>query len=146
MNKMVKIYQKRRILGWFFRFFWPDTTLNIFCSNMFRINSIWAFDWCMNCYIWKKKIFNIFLIRVPPFHQKNGKKIFHHDMTIHTPIESPYRVYLKHVVLRIIYFEIRLKKWPKVPKCPKIGQLWVAIEAPGLTSIDIWHFQIIIWA
>jgi hypothetical protein len=54
-----------------------------------------------------KKIFNIFLIRVPPFHQKNGKKIFHHDITIHTPIESPYRVYLKHAVLRNIYFEIR---------------------------------------
>jgi hypothetical protein len=41
---------------------------------------------------------------------------FDPDKTIHTPIESPYRVYSKHVVFRIIYFEIRLKQRPKVTK------------------------------
>jgi hypothetical protein len=61
MNKMIKIYQKRRILGWFLVFFGQVPLIN-------------------------------------------------NSMTIHTPIESPYRVYLKHAVLRIIYFEIRLKK------------------------------------
>ena len=33
-----------------------------------------------------------------------------------------------------------------MPKYPKIGQLWVAIESPGLISFDIWRLQIIIWA
>ena len=82
-----------------FRIFWPDNTLNIFRNNVFRINSIGAFDWCMNCHFSKKINFCFFLVRVPPFIQKNEKKNFHPDMAIHTPIESPYRVYSKHVVL-----------------------------------------------
>ncbi len=31
-------------------------------------------------------------------------------------------------------------------KCPKSGQLWVSIEAPGVIFFDICHFKKIIWA
>jgi hypothetical protein len=42
--------------------------------------------------------------------KKVQKNIFLQDMTIHAPIESPCRVYSKHVVLKNIYSKIRLKK------------------------------------
>ena len=41
---------------WEFRHFWslfePDFKINNFKNNMFRMNSIRAFDWCMNCHIY----------------------------------------------------------------------------------------------
>ena len=47
----------------FWSFFEPDFKINIFRNNMFRINSIRAFDWCMNCYIMVKFFFFIFLMK-----------------------------------------------------------------------------------
>jgi hypothetical protein len=41
-------------------------------------------------------------------------------ITIHTPIESPYRVYSKHAVLRIIYFKIGSKNDRKCLKAQKL--------------------------
>jgi len=51
---------KRRILTWFLGFFWPEITLKKFKSNIFRLNSTRAIDWCMNCRIWMKKKFSTF--------------------------------------------------------------------------------------
>ena len=74
----------------------------------------------------KKKIFNFFLVRVPPFIQKSEKKNVHPDMTIHTPIESPYRVHSKHVVFKIIY----LKSGSKSDQKCRNSQKLVNFECP----------------
>ena len=52
---------KRRILTWFLRFFWPETTSKKFKSNIFRLNVTRAIDWCMNCQISMRKNFRLFL-------------------------------------------------------------------------------------
>ena len=57
---------KRRILTWFLRFFWPEITLKKFKSNIFRLNSTRAIDWCMNCHIWMKKNVRLFFGKGPP--------------------------------------------------------------------------------
>ena len=63
---------KRCILTWFLRFFWPEITSKIFESNIFRLNSIRAIDWCMNCHMSKRKNFyTIFTIRGDPYHKKS---------------------------------------------------------------------------
>jgi hypothetical protein len=46
---------KSRILTRILGFFRPVITLNIFKNNIFLINSIRAFDWCMNCHTSIKK-------------------------------------------------------------------------------------------
>ena len=48
---------KRRILTWFLRFFWPEITSKKFKSNIFRLNSTRAIDWCMNCHISISQLF-----------------------------------------------------------------------------------------
>ena len=55
-----KRHLKRRILTWFLRFFWPEITSKKFKSNIFRLNSTRAIDWCMNCHIWMRKKFRLF--------------------------------------------------------------------------------------
>ncbi len=45
----------------FWSFFEPDfNKINNLKNSMFRINSIRAFDWCMNCYIMVKFFFSFF--------------------------------------------------------------------------------------
>ena len=67
---------KRRILTWFLRFFWPEITSKKFKSNIFRLNSTRAIDWCINCHIWlRKKFYSIFTIRGDPY-QKKSRKFF----------------------------------------------------------------------
>ena len=41
---------------------------------------------------------------------KIDRNFFYPDITIHTPIESPSRVYSKYVVLRNIYSDVWFKK------------------------------------
>jgi hypothetical protein len=40
---------KRRILSLFKKFFWPEITSKKFESNIFRLNSKRAIDWCIDC-------------------------------------------------------------------------------------------------
>jgi hypothetical protein len=55
----------------YLRFFWPEITSKKFKSNIFRLNSTRAIDWCMNCRIWmKKKFSSIFTIRGDPYQKK----------------------------------------------------------------------------
>jgi hypothetical protein len=62
---------KRRILTWFLRFFWPEITSKKFKSNIIRLNSTRAIDWCMNYRIWmKKKFSSFFTIRGDPYQKK----------------------------------------------------------------------------
>ena len=51
---------KRRILTWFLGFFWPEITSKKFKSNIFRLNSTRAIDWCMICHISMRKNFDFF--------------------------------------------------------------------------------------
>jgi hypothetical protein len=63
---------KRRILTWFLRFFWADTTQKNFGNNIFRLNSTRAIDWCMNCHIWLRKNFGPFLPNRGDLYQKKS--------------------------------------------------------------------------
>jgi hypothetical protein len=51
---------KRLILTLFLGFFKPKITQKIFGNRIFLINSIRAFDWCMNCQILLRKKFGAF--------------------------------------------------------------------------------------
>jgi hypothetical protein len=69
-------------------YFGPVITLNIFKNNIFLINSIRAFEWCMNCHTSNKKKIRFLLVRVP-FYGIQAQFFFKRGMTIHTPFESP---------------------------------------------------------
>jgi hypothetical protein len=60
-----KRHLKRCILTLFLRLFWPKITSKKFKSNIFRLNSTRAFDWCMNCHISLRKNFQIFFGKGP---------------------------------------------------------------------------------
>ena len=60
----------------FWSFFEPDFKINNSWNNMFQINSIRAFDWCMNCHIMVKYFFSIFLMKRGDPYQKNIKNFF----------------------------------------------------------------------
>jgi hypothetical protein len=78
---------KNTYLNTFLRFFWPEITSKNF------INSTRAFDWCMNCHIWMRKIFRFFFdAYFHPFGENRVKFFSHPNMTIHTSIDSPCRV------------------------------------------------------
>jgi hypothetical protein len=61
--------------------------------------------------ITKKSIFSI-EIHISQLYEKNLKFFFHPYMTIHTPIESPYRVFSKNADFRNVWIDI----WLKTPK------------------------------
>ena len=62
---------ERRILTWFFRFFWPEITSKKFKSNIFRLNWTKAIYWCMNCHTsMRKNFYSIFTIREDSYQKK----------------------------------------------------------------------------
>ena len=65
---------------WEFRHFWsfiePNFKINNFKNNIFRIISIRAFDWCMNCHICVKIFFFIFLNKRGALTKKKQKFFF----------------------------------------------------------------------
>ena len=62
---------KRRILTWFLRFFWLEINPKKFKSNIFRLNSTRAIDWCMNFHMrLRKNVYSIFTIRGDPYQKK----------------------------------------------------------------------------
>ncbi len=65
-----------------------------------------------------EKKFLSFFCKGPPLSKKLTKIFFYPDITIHTPIESPSRVYSKYVVFKNIYFDF----WPKkaYKQCKKV--------------------------
>jgi hypothetical protein len=85
LKRTFNAYIVIRFLG----FIEQEIALNNFLKNIFLINSIRAFDWCVNCHIWKKTFFLSFLtIRGDPY--LNNRNFFlSPNMIIHTPIESP---------------------------------------------------------
>jgi hypothetical protein len=70
-----KRHLKRCILTLFLRFFWQEITSKKFKSNIFRLNSTRAIDWCMNCHISLRKNFGQFLPNRwgDPYHKKKSK-------------------------------------------------------------------------
>ncbi len=72
---------------WEFRhfcpFFEPDFKKKYFKNNMFRIYSIRAFVWCINCHIWVKFFFHFFDEKGGPLPQKKQNFFFQNWQFIH---------------------------------------------------------------
>jgi hypothetical protein len=75
-HEISKRHLKKHIFTRFLRFFLADITSNIFKSNIFLIDSTRAFDWCINCHIWMREKFRLFLVRVPPYGENRVKFFF----------------------------------------------------------------------
>ena len=91
---------------WEFRHFWslfePDFKINNFKNNMFRMNSIRAFDWCMNCHIWMNIFFSLFWIKGGTLTKKKLKIFFFKNDNSYTnckPLSSLFETccYLKYL-------------------------------------------------
>ena len=88
-NQKPSLFTNLRLKTWFFKtsfkmtyfnavfgLFRPKITQKKFRSNIFRLNSTRAFDWCMNWTIWIRKNFGPFLpYRGDPY-QKKSRKFF----------------------------------------------------------------------
>jgi len=70
-------------------------------------------------YLDAKKNFEFFLVRVPPYVEKLTKIFFYPNMTIHTPLDSPCRVYKKSVVFGKFY----INYWSKIFQKPHFNIL-----------------------
>jgi hypothetical protein len=90
-----------------FRIFW---TSNYYKHFQKQPKSTLAIEWCMNCHICMKKHFGQFSRGGGPSQKLNRKFFLHRNMTIHTPFDSPCRVYKKLVVFGNFYSDYWSKK------------------------------------
>ena len=95
-----------------FRLFLARNQYFLFKKQHIYYHSVRAFDWYMNCYTCVKKFFFDSDHKGGPLRKKNSIFFFHPTMTIHTPIESPYRVFSENEDFRNVWIDI----WLRTPK------------------------------